>query len=83
MGSTVQKSSPPSAALVRCEIISRSCSAMAARMCRVRRVAWGKDADIDALNFGLSVVQGIGPRDQIEAMLAGGSSAYGEAPRCR
>ena len=30
-----------SAALVRCEIMSRSCSATAARMCRVRRVAWG------------------------------------------
>lgn len=39
----------------------------------------GKDADIAALNFGLSVVQGVGPRDQIEAMLAAQMAAVHDA----
>ena len=39
----------------------------------------GKDVDIAALNFGLSVVQGVGPRDQIEAMLAAQMAAVHDA----
>ncbi len=35
----------------------------------------GPEADIDALNFGLAVVQGVNPRDQVEAMLAGQMAA--------
>ena len=39
----------------------------------------GKEADIAALNFGLAVVQGIHPRDQLEAMLAAQMAAIHKA----